>query len=179
MTVMLLRALALLAVLAAAPAAADVLPTIKAETLNKTPFTVPTSFTAGRNVLMFSFGRDMQKAIDDWDAQLAHLRRDPQACQVYNMPLIPNPGGLVRGFISGGMRGIYKDGATRDRVVILFIDEAKVMPALSVTNRGAPLILVVDATGREIGRVQGPVSPDLLTQVEGFVKGAAGASSPP
>ena len=86
MTVMLLRALALLAVLAAAPAAADVLPTIKAETLNKTPFTVPTSFTAGRNVLMFSFGRDMQKAIDDWDAQLAHLRRDPQACQVYNMP---------------------------------------------------------------------------------------------
>src|SRR4051812_5705865 len=93
---------------AASAAAADVLPTMKAETLNRTPFTVPGSFAAARNVLLFSFGRDMQQAVDAWDAALADLRADPKACQVYNMPLIPNPGALVRGFISGGMRGVYK-----------------------------------------------------------------------
>jgi hypothetical protein len=151
-----LSVLALAALLS--PARADVLPAIKAETLNKAPFAIPASFTAERNVLLFSFGRDMQAAVDAWDAALATLRADPAACQVYNMPLIPNPGGIVRGFISGGMRGIYKDPAQRDRVVVLYIDESKVMPALKVGDRTAPLVLVADREGRELGRVQGPAS---------------------
>ena len=157
--------------LAASAAQADVLPTIKAETLNRAPFTVPGSFAAARNVLLFSFGRDMQQAVDAWDAALADLRTDPKACQVYNMPLIPNPGALVRGFISGGMRSVYKAAGVRDRVVVLYIDEAKVMPALGVTDRSAPLVLVVDAGGQEIGRVQGAASAATVGQVRALVTG--------
>ena len=152
-----------------APALADgvVVPTIKAETLNKTAFTVPASFTATRNILLFSFGRDMQAAVDGWDAALADVRSDSgvETVQVYNMPLIPNPGGIVRGFISGGMRGIYKVAAMRDRVIVLYVDEAKVMPALGVTDRSAPLVLVTDKDGHEIGRVQGVVSGERVAQV--------------
>ena len=174
---LLFRGLLIGCLLLVGAAKADVLPTIKAETLNKTPFVVPTSFTAARNVLLFSFGRDMQAAVDAWDAGLAELRADPQACQVYNMPLIPNPGGLVRGFISGGMRGIYKDARLRDRVVVLYIDEAKVMPALAVTDRSAPLVLVVDAAGREIGRLQGAVSAESVARVRALVAESAAPSA--
>ena len=170
---MISRGLVILFVGLLAPtfAHADVLPTIKAETLNRTPFPIPASFTAARNVLLFSFGRNMQQAVDAWDAAIADLRADPKACQVYNMPLIPNPGALVRGFISGGMRGVYKDAAVRDRVVVLFVDEAKVMPALAITDRSAPLVMVVDAGGREIGRVQGAASPATVAQVRALVAG--------
>jgi hypothetical protein len=153
----------------ALPAGAETLPLIKAETLNKAPFTVPTSFTAARNILLFSFGRDMQAAVDAWDAALIPLRADPAEVQVYNMPLIPNPGGLVRGFINGGMRSVYKDAAVRDRVVVLYIDEKQVMPALGVTDRSQPIVLVADAAGAELGRVQGPADAGNVEKVRGLL----------
>lgn len=149
----------------------DLVPEAKSETLAKTKFAVPADFPAERNVLLFSFGREMQAAIDAWDAALAGLR-DGKAVQVYNMPLIPNPGGLVRGFISSGMRGAYEDKAVRERVVILFVDEKTYFPALGVTDRSAPLVVVADKAGREIGRVQAVLSDQALGQVRALVAGS-------
>ena len=142
-----------------APAIAQesVFPTVKARTLNKDKITVPKDFSATRNVLLISFGRDMQDTVDAWDVALTPLRKSSDAVQVYNSPLIPNPGALVRGFINGGFRGIYKGKMLRERVVILYIDEDEVFPALSITDgdKAVPLVLVTDQAGVILGRVSG------------------------
>lgn len=132
-------------------------PTVKARTLNKDKITVPEDFSADRNVLLISFGRDMQEPVDAWDAALTSLRESSDAIQIYNAPLIPNPGALVRGFINGGFRGIYKDKALRDRVVILYVDEDEVFPALDIGegDKLQPLVLVTDKAGLILGRVSG------------------------
>ena len=148
----------------AAAAAGDVLPAVKAESLAGKKIAWPTDFAAERTILLFSFGRDMQDDVDAWDAALAPLRAAGTA-EVYNTPLIPNPGALVRGFISGGMRSVYKDPATRARVVVLFVDEKTYFPALGVTDRTAPLVLVVGRDGVERGRVQGKVNDALIADV--------------
>jgi hypothetical protein len=161
---------AVLFVLAGAAIAApgDKIPQAKVETLNKTKIVVPDGFTAERNVLLFSFGRDMQEAVDAWDAALAP-DRDGAAVQVYNMPLIPNPGALVRGFISGGMRGIYKDKAARDRVIVMYVEEKGYFPALGVTDKTAPLIVVTDKAGVEIGRVQSAATDAAVANVRALI----------
>lgn len=143
------------------------LPVVKAETLNKTKIEVPKDFTADRNVLLFSFGRDMQAPVDAWDAALAPDRS--AAVQVYNMPLIPNPGAIVRSFISGGMRDIYEDKAVRDRVVVLYVDEKTYFPALGITDKSAPLIVVTDKAGIEVGRVQGMLTDSSLAEVRSLI----------
>jgi len=140
------------------------IPEVKAETLNKAKIVVPKDFTAERNILLFSFGRDMQAPVDAWDAALAPSR-DGTAVQVYNMPLIPNPGAIVRGFISGGMRGIYEDKAVRERVIVLYVDEDAYFPALGVTDKSAPLVVVTDKAGVELGRVQSMLNDDALAAV--------------
>jgi hypothetical protein len=151
--------LGVLVCLVAPPAIAQdtIFPTVKARTLNKDKITVPKDFSAARNVLLISFGRDMQEPVDAWDAALTPLRESSDAVQVYNSPLIPNPGALVRGFINGGFRGIYKDKTLRERVVILYIDEDEVFPALSITDedKAVPLVLVTDQVGGILGRVSG------------------------
>jgi hypothetical protein len=186
----LARALAglLAAALLAAPgqgraAAGASIPPVKAETLNKAKLAIPADFTAARNVLLFSFGRDMQAAVDAWDAALAP-DRDGVRVQVYNMPLIPNPGALVRGFISGGMRSVYADTAVRDRVVVLFVEEKTYFPALGVADRSAPLIVVTDRAGVELGRVQSALSAEALAAVRTLVAdaprlGGSGAPTAP
>jgi hypothetical protein len=144
------------------------IPEAKVETLNKVKLTVPKDFTAERNILLFSFGRDMQAPVDAWDAALTP-DRDGASVQVYNMPLIPNPGAIVRGFISGGMRGIYEDKAVRDRVVVMYVEEKTYFPALGVTDKAAPLIVVTDRAGIEVGRVQGNLSDALLADVRKLI----------
>jgi hypothetical protein len=144
------------------------IPEVIAETLNKSKLTLPKDFTAARNVLMFSFGRDMQAPVDAWDAALSGVR-DGAAVQVYNMPLIPNPGAIVRSFISGGMRGIYEDKAARDRVIVLYVEEKTYFPALGVTDKSAPLIVVTDQTGVELGRVQSALNDEALAAVKALL----------
>lgn len=147
----------------------DAIPEVKAETLNKAKVVVPKNFTAARNVLLFSFGRDMQASVDAWDAALASAR-DGVATQVYNMPLIPNPGAIVRGFISGGMRSVYEDKAQRDRVIVLYVNEDTYFPALGVTAKSAPLIVVTDQTGVEVGRVQATLNDAALAEVRALIE---------
>lgn len=158
---------------AVTPAAAQetVFPTIKARTLSKDRITVPDDFTAARNVLMISFGRDMQEPVDAWEAALTPLRESSDAIQVFNTPLIPNPGAFVRGFINGGFRGIYKDEALRDRVVILYVDEDEVFPALSISedDKAEPLIMVTDQSGTIIGRVSGLADESNVAAVTALV----------
>ncbi|MSO99054.1 MAG: hypothetical protein EXR11_12690 [Rhodospirillaceae bacterium] len=169
------RFLALAGAAALIVAAADaraavgaVIPEVKAETLNKAKLVIPKDFTAARNILLFSFGRDMQPAVDAWDAALVPSR-DGSGLQVYNMPLIPNPGAIVRGFISGGMRSVYKDKALRDRVIVLYVEEETYFPALGVTNKTAPLIVVTDKAGTELGRVQSNLNEAALAEVKALV----------
>ena len=149
----------------------SVFPTIKARTLNKDRITVPDDFTAAYNVLLVSFGRDMQEPVDDWDAALKSLREGSEQVQVYNTPLIPNPGALVRGFINGGFRGIYKDEALRDRIVILYVKEKEVFPVLNIgeEDKAAPLVIVTAQDGRILGRVSGLADETNLAAVQGLV----------
>lgn len=151
-----------------------VFPTVKARTLNKDRITVPEDFSAARNVLLISFGRDMQEPVDAWDAALTPLRENSDSVQVYNTPLIPKPNGIIRGFINGGFRDIYKDDALRDRVVILYVKEKEVFPALEIgeDDKAVPLILVTDQQGKILGRVSGLPDGGNVAQVIALAEGS-------
>ena len=142
-------------------------PTVKARTLNKDRITVPEDFTAARNILLLSFGRDMQESVDAWDAALTSVRESSDDVQVYNAPLIPKPNGIIRGFINGGFRSIYKDEGLRDRVVILYIDEDDVFPALNIgdDDKLQPLVMVTDQAGVILGRVAGLAEEANISRV--------------
>jgi hypothetical protein len=57
----------------------------------------------------------------------------------------------------------------RDRVIVLYVDEKVYFPALGVADKDAPLIVVTDKTGVEIGRVQGNLSDALLADVRKMI----------
>jgi len=153
------------------PAQNNIFPTVKARTLNKDKITVPDNFSAAFNVLLISFGRDMQEPVDAWDAALTPLRQSSDHVQIYNTPLIPNPGAIVRGFINSGFRSIYKDESLRDRILILFVKEKEVFPALAIDDdvKTAPLVLVIEQDGTIIGRVQGLADEANVAAVAAFV----------
>ena len=169
--VIVLCCLALSLISGSAAAQSDVFPTVKARTLNKDKITVPEDFSAAFNILLISFGRDMQEPVDAWDAALTPLREGSDQVQVYNTPLIPNPGAIVRGFINSGFRSIYKDESLRDRIVILFVKEKDVFPALAIDDevKTVPLILVTTQDGTILGRVSGLADAANIAAVTALV----------
>ncbi len=146
-------------------------PTVKAHTLNKDRITIPDDFSTDYNILLLSFGREMQEPVDAWDAALTPLRESSDQIQVYNTPLIPNPGALVRGFINGGFRGIYEDKALRDRIVILYVKEKEVFPVLNISedDKTVPMVIVTAQDGRILGRVSGLADKTNLAAVQALV----------
>ena len=123
------------------------------------------------NILLLSFGRDMQEPVDEWDAALTPLREGSDQIQVYNTPLIPNPGALVRGFINGGFRGIYEGEALRDRIVILYVKEKEVFPALNIRedDKTEPMVIITAQDGRILGRVSGFATEINIAAVQALV----------
>ncbi len=148
-----------------------VFPTINARTLNKDRITFPDDFTAAYNLLLVSFDQDMAVHIDDWDAALTTLRESTEQIQVYNTPLIPNPGALVRRFINRGFRGIYEDETLRDRIVILYVKEKEVFPALNIgdEDKAVPMVIVTAQDSRILGRVSGLADERNVAVVQALV----------
>ena len=146
------------------------LPIIEARTLNKENFSVPKSFEVNKNVLLISFGRDMQVAIDDWTRALKVPENMTGKFIVYNMPIIPNPGAIVRGFINRGFRSQYKDKSTRKLTVILYVKK-ELIEALVPRKEDMlqPLVLIVDRAGNILARVPGVASEANLKLVKSYI----------
>jgi hypothetical protein len=146
----------LMALALAVPAAAQVLPPITASDLNKKKISWPRDLTADRTLLIIAFDRAQQAQVDGW---VAGLRlKAPGAPPWYEVPLINNPGGIIRSFIDGGMRRGIPNVQDRAHVVTLYGDKKAVMKAMALTSEKTVHALVVDRTGRILARVSGAYS---------------------
>jgi hypothetical protein len=146
----------LLVLALAVPAAAQILPPISAADLNKKKIVWPRDLTAERTLLIIAFDRAQQAQVDGW---VAGLRlKSPGAPAWYEVPLINNPGGLIRSFIDGGMRRGIPSVQDRAHVVTLYGDKKALMKTMGLTNEKTVHALVVDRAGRIIAGVSSSYS---------------------
>ena len=96
-------------------------PQITSKNLNKDTFIVPDSLDKAFNIFIISFDRDMQIEADKWFSDLAILNNSKPIIDIFNTPVIPDPGRFVRGFINRGFKSIYKNKSMRDRVIIMYV----------------------------------------------------------
>jgi len=151
-------------------ARASFFPELEMKTLNKESFKIPGDFIASNNILLISFGRDMQEPIEAWDSSLKKIFDSDNKVDIFNTPLIPNPGRFVKGFINSGFRSIYKDKSVRDSIIILYVEE-EVFPMLEIDEvvMKTPLIIVVDKEGVILGKVSGLANDDNIQLVISYI----------
>ena len=161
---MIARLLLLFALLLPASLAAQSLPDIRAADLNKKKIHWPADLAAERTLLLVAFERKQQKDIDTWVNGMK--LKAPGAPAWYEVPMIKNPGGLVRSFIDGGMRRGIPAPADRARVVTVYGDKKAMLKQMAISDESMVHALVVARDGRIIIHVPGRFSEAGAQQLE-------------
>lgn len=159
----LVAAFALALPFGGATAAERALAPFTAENLNGVEVTLPAQLSAERTAITFSFGQDQAKDGDAWQALIEGKEADRAKLAFYHVALINRPGGMIRGFIRSGMRSIYKDETQRAKVIVLFTERPAYMQAMGFAGDSAVITVLLDKSGKEIGRVDGAASPESLS----------------
>jgi hypothetical protein len=139
------------------------LPQVSAQDLNKKKLEWPKDFTADRTLLLVAFGRKQQVFIDGWVAGLDLKKANAPAW--FEVPLINNPGSIVRGFIDSGMRKGIPSVADRAHVVTLYVKKKAFMQSMALPNENVHAV-VVDKSGKVMLRVTGGFSAAGAEQVK-------------
>jgi hypothetical protein len=148
---------------------AQILPPIKAATLNKQPISWPAGLPAARTILMIAFDRKQQSQIDGWVVGLQ--LKAANAPSWFEVPLIKNPGRLVRTFIDSGMRRGIPITADRAHVVTVYGDKKRLMAAMGISNEAVIHIIVVERSGRIVQRASGAFNPASAGPILAAVRG--------
>jgi hypothetical protein len=142
------------------------LPPVTAYALDKAKVTLPADFAAPLNLLILSFQRDQQPAVDDW------VRVLPQGgpVQTWILPISPQENGLYRWWLNASLRGSLSPGQARRYTVPLYVNKARFLGALQVQSEQDIVLLLTDKAGHVVWRTAGPVTDSKRAALDSFVK---------
>jgi hypothetical protein len=135
-----------------AMAHADPLPPISAETLSGRVVDLPASMPAERTILLLGFKQSHQAEFDAWRTQLPSLVGED--VDWLELPFVHVPG-FLRGIIGSAMNRSLKDPVVRAHFAPVWADPGPVLQAFDITTDDEMVLVVVDATGSLLFRVDG------------------------
>ena len=131
-----------------------VMPSVSGRDLNGKPWSVPDGLPGERTIVLVGFDEPQQAAIDTWARGLGLSAANNRTPWI-EMPVIDDPGALMRWFINTGMRGGIQDRLMRARVWTAYTDKAAFLKACHITSDKEACAFVVDRQGRILAAAAG------------------------
>ena len=129
-------------------------PSLSGNDLNNKPWSAPSGFPAERTLVVIGFEEEQQIEIDSW-FQGMNVGNPSSQIKWIEMPLINNPGVLMRWFINTGMKAGIRSKAVRSHVWTAYTDKRKFMQACGMPSTKDVYALVVDRAGRILAMESG------------------------
>ena len=132
-------------------------PSVSGKDLNEKPWDAPSGFPGEHTLVVIGFEEEQQGGIDSWfNGMNVH---DPASrISWIEMPLINNPGLVMRWIINTGMRGGIPSKEIRAHVWTAYTKKKAFMEACGMTSTKDIYALVVDRSGKIIAMESGNYS---------------------
>jgi hypothetical protein len=132
-------------------------PSVSGKNLNNKSWTAPANFPGERTLVVVGFEEEQQVGIDSWLEGMN--ARDPASkISWIEMPLINNPGLVMRWIINTGMRGGIPSKEVRSHVWTAYTNKNEFMKACGMTSTKDVYALVVDRSGNILAMESGNYS---------------------
>ena len=128
-------------------------PSMRVKNLSDEVRRLPADFPAEKTLLLIAFHREQQDDLDDWSARM-NLRR-PGAPAWLELPVIDDPGALLRWFVDVGMKNGISESSVRDRVFSVYAPRESFIHHLGLPGTDQVHLVVVDRTGGILCSVSG------------------------
>jgi hypothetical protein len=146
-----------------------VLPPVTAYALDREKVTLPADFAAPLNLLILSFQRDQQPAVDSWQPVVARINATNLRVQPWLLPIAPRENLLYKWWLNASLRGSLPASEPRHYTVPLYVDKAKFLRSLQVPSEQQIVLLLTDRAGHVIWRDAGPVTDDKKAALSRFL----------
>jgi len=169
MRLLLTLAFTLLTAVGALADAPPVLPPVSAYALDRVKVTLPADFAAPLNILILSFQRDQQSAVDGWFGALENR----PGVQTWVLPISQRENMLYRWWLNASLRGSQPPSQPRKYTVPLYVNKNEFLRALQVSSEQDIVLLLTDKAGRVLWRTAGPVNEGKKAALDGFLAKSA------
>jgi len=143
-----------------------VLPSVTAYALDRIKVTLPADFRSPLNILILSFQRDQQPAVDGWFAVLGSAA---PGVQTWLLPISARENGLYRWWLNASLRGSQPASQPRRYTVPLYVNKGEFLRSLQVTSEKEIVLLLTDKAGHVLWRTGGPVNDSKKAALNGFL----------
>lgn len=141
------------------------IPMMTGETLDEVERVYPKDFGGKPTVMVMLFDQDQQEQLDGWAAAIDDL---PDGVGLVEVALIGKVNGMVKYFITGGMRESIEDDPLRlARMMPYFGDADKVKKRMKIDDLSAVRAYLLSASGKVLWQASGDYQGQFLTMPTG------------
>ena len=130
------------------------LPVVTGKDLTGKPWKAPADFPADRTLVILGYEQEQQAAIDTWTAGMG-LTQPANTLPWIEMPVIDEPGVVMRWIIDTGMQRGIPDREVRGHVWTAYTDRKKFLASCGIDSMLEIHVLVVARDGRILALEKG------------------------
>ncbi|MHA2503320.1 MAG: hypothetical protein ACXAE3_10670 [Candidatus Kariarchaeaceae archaeon] len=145
----------------------DKFPTVTADSLNRTTYTIPQDLKGDYNIVVVAFLRWHQDDVDTWVPFLEQLEKE-QGIHYYELPTIRRGTFMSRFMLDSAMRGGIPDKTVRERTITLYLDVAEFCGHLGIGTSSIWTYLL-DKEGNILHTVEGRYSEEKAEVLQGIL----------
>ncbi len=142
-----------------------VLPPVTAYALDRVKVTLPADFATPLNILILSFQRDQQPAVDAWFGVLGTT----PGVQTWLLPITQRENMVYRWWLNASLRGSQAASQPRKYTVPLYVNKTEFLRSLQISSEQDIVLLLTDKAGRVLWRTVGPVNDSKKAALTSFL----------
>lgn len=147
------------------------LPSVTGTALDKAKLTLPADFSAPLNLLILSFRRDQQTAVESW-LPVPRQSGEPARVQTWNLPISGREDNIYRWWLNTSMRDSTPPGESTHNIVPLYVNKPRFLKRLDIASEKDVVVLLTNKAGLVLWRSSGAVTPEKKTSLLAFLKTA-------
>lgn len=140
------------------------MPAVSGKDLNGKPWKAPAGLPADRTIVILGYEQEQQEAIDTWTAGMG-LARPSNEWPWVEMPVIDEPGIVMRWIIDTGMQRGIPDKSARGRVWTAYTDRRKFLASCGIDSMEEIHVLVVARDGTILSMETGRYSEEAAARL--------------
>jgi len=146
------------------------LPAVTGKDLNGKPWKAPADFPGDRTLVILGYEQEQQEAIDTWTAGMG-LTKPENSLPWVEMPVIDEPGMVMRWIIDTGMQRGIPDQDIRSHVWTAYTDRKAFLKSCGIDSVSDIHVLVVDRAGRILAMETGRHTDAAAARIAKLLRG--------
>lgn len=131
-------------------------PRVQAVSLSGTRFDLPQNFGGQINLVVISFAREQQQAVDSWLPAARQIEATHNQFRYYELPTMSRQNIVYRWWFDAALRSNTTDKDLRTRILPVYVNKHKFLRSLRIRNDKNVVAVLIDQSGRILWRADGP-----------------------